>query len=68
MKSYRIIVAGIDDTWQADLIDVKKFAKVNDDYKYILTVIDVFSKKAWAIAIKDKTGDTVLNGFKYRYI
>ena len=63
-KSYRIIVPGINDTWQADLIDVKKFAKENDENKYLLTVIDVFRKKGWAIAIKDKNADTVLIAFK----
>ena len=32
------------DVWVADLVDVQEFSKFNDNYKYLLTVIDVFSK------------------------
>ena len=30
--------------WESDLMDVQAFSKFNDNYKYLLTVIDVFSK------------------------
>lgn len=46
---------GISDTLQADLIDMQKFKNVNRGYSYILIVIDVFSKKAYAEPLKDKT-------------
>ena len=39
-----------------DLMDVRKLAKWNKGHRYILTVVDVFSKYAWAIPIKSKTG------------
>lgn len=45
--------------YQADLIDWSKYAKKNDGYKWILTVLDIASRKAWAIPLKDKTGKTV---------
>ena len=60
----KIIVSGIDDTFQADLIDVSNIKEFNDDYRYILTCIDVFSKYAWAIPIKTKTAKDVLEAFK----
>ena len=41
-------VAGIDAHWQADLADMQGLAKRNDGMRYILTVIDVFSKYAWS--------------------
>ena len=60
----KIQVAGIDDQWEADLIDVQSLQKENKGYKYILTVIDTLSKYAWAVPIKDKSGDTMVNVFK----
>ena len=37
---------GIDDLWQADLVNLSSISKYNDGYKFLLTVIDVFSKYA----------------------
>ena len=39
-----IDVAGIDDQWSSDLIDMKKFAEDNEGYSYVLVVVDTFSK------------------------
>ena len=55
---------GIDDQFEADLVDLQGLAKSNNHYKYLLTVIDALSKCAWAIPLKDKTGSSVLRGFK----
>ena len=40
----RVVVGGIDIQWQADLVDIPEFIKENDGYRYLLVVIDVFSK------------------------
>lgn len=56
-RSYEM--RGINDTFQADLIEMIPFADQNRGYKYILMVIDVFSKRAWAKALKNKTGPEV---------
>ena len=50
----RVIVAGIDHQWQADLADVSSLQKQNNGFRYLLCVIDVFSKYAWVIPMKDK--------------
>jgi hypothetical protein len=55
-QTRRVIVSSIDDQWQADLVDMQKYKTQNKNINYILTVIDVFSKYAWAIPIKNKTG------------
>lgn len=55
-KRRRVIVKGIDDLWQADLVEMIPYAKVNKNYRYLLTVIDCFSKYAWALPLKSKTG------------
>ena len=49
------IVSGIDGQWQADLADMQAFASENNGIKYLLTCIDVFSKFAWVVPIKDKS-------------
>jgi hypothetical protein len=59
----RVIVNDVDDTWSADLVDMQAFSKDNKGIKYLLTVIDVFSKYAWAVPIKNKTGDSVTEAF-----
>src|SRR6267154_3834022 len=63
-KRNRILVKGIDSQWEADLVDMKEFSKENDNYCYILTVIDCFSKYAFAQPIKKKTGLSIINAFK----
>jgi len=64
-KRLKVIVAGIDNTWQADLIDVKKIKYENKHFSYILTVIDVFSKFGWAVAIKNKQANECFKAFKH---
>ena len=59
-----VVSAGKNDLWMADLIDMVKFADVNEGYKYILLVIDTFSKYVWVQPLKRKTGDDVAKAFK----
>lgn len=51
--------------WQIDLIVLLKFARSNRNYKYILSCIDCFSRKAYAAPVKSKKCTDVLNGFKF---
>ena len=59
-----IVVGGIDDQWSADLMDMKKFAKDNDGFSYILVAVDTFSKYMWVRPLKDKQGSTVSKAFQ----
>lgn len=52
----QVIIRGLDETWQADLVDMTANVDDNNGYKYILTVIDNFSKYAWAVPLKSKSG------------
>ena len=61
----QVIVSGINDQWQADLADMQLLAYENQGFRYILIVIDCFSRKAWAHALKDKTGKSVADAFNY---
>ena len=51
----------IDEIWAADLIDIQAFSKDNNGIKYLLTVIDIFSKFVWIIPLKRKTGQELAN-------
>ena len=62
-KTRRVISNGIDDIWSADLVFMDKLSKWNKGYKYLLTIIDVFSKYAWVIPLKDKKGTSITNNF-----
>jgi transposase InsO family protein len=55
---------GIDDLFQADLADMRNSASSNDGNSYILTCIDVFSRYAFAMPVKDKRGSTVAAAFE----
>lgn len=50
---------GIDDLYEADLVEMIPYADKNNQYKYILTMINCFSKFAFAIPLKTKSGDEV---------
>jgi hypothetical protein len=61
-----VIVKGVNEQLQMDLIDMQKLAKENRGHRFILTIVDAFSRRAWAFAIKNKEGNTVrlaLEGF-----
>ena len=60
----RVVVRGIDDNWEGDLLDVQNLKKYNKGYRYLLVCIDVLSKYAWAIPLKNKTGKTITEAFK----
>lgn len=60
----KTMVSYVDQQWQADLVDMQKFEKSNEDYKYILTVVDIFSRYAWAKPLKRKTGVEVRDLFE----
>ena len=60
----RVVFAkDVDSIWAADLVDMQYYARTNQGYKYILMVIDVFSKYGWAIPLKTKKGIEVAEAF-----
>lgn len=53
------VIKNMNDLYQADLIEMKPHSNVNKGFKYILTVINCFTKVADAVPLKDKTGKSV---------
>ena len=60
----KYIVHTLDEQWQADLADVTLLARENNGYRFILTVIDIFSRYAWARPLKSKRGEEVAAAFE----
>lgn len=60
----RVIVKGLNDLFQADLVEMIPYSQMNKGYKYILVVINVFSKFVWCQPIKNKRGVEVTKAMK----
>ena len=43
-----------DNIWGADLADMQLLSKYNKGIRFLLCVIDIFSKYAWVVPLKDK--------------
>lgn len=63
-KRRRVFVFNINDIWSADLKDMQSLAKHNNGYKYLLNVIDLFSKYAYSIPLKTKTSKEIIEAFE----
>ena len=53
-----------DNIWDVDLADMQLISKYNKGIKYILCPIDLFSKNAFVVPLKDKNGTTIANAFQ----
>ena len=53
-----------DNIWGVDLADMQLISKYNKGIRYLLCAIDLFSKYAWVVPLKDKKGTTIVNSFK----
>ena len=60
----KTMVRNPDEQWQADLVQMNEFSKENENYNYLLTVIDCFSKYAWVEPLKSKTGLETAKAFE----
>ena len=60
----RVVVKGVDEIWAADLVEMGRFSDWNKEIKYLLMVIDVFSKFGWIEPLQNKKGETVAAAFE----
>lgn len=60
----KYILSNYNELWQADLSDMRTYSKYNDGFNYILCVIDVFSKYAFARCLKKKNSETIKECFE----
>ena len=54
-----------DDIWSLDILDLKDYGPENNrNYRYVLVVIDNFSKYGWAVPLKNKNAQTIKDSFE----
>ena len=53
-----------DNIWGADLADMQLLSKYNKGIRFLLCVIDIFSKYAWVVPLKDKKGISIVKAFQ----
>lgn len=63
----RYVARGINHQWQMDLIDMQKYTRENSGYRYILIAIDVFSRQAYAQAVKSKQGQEIARALELMF-
>ena len=54
----------MDNIWDPDLAAMQLISRFNKGIRFLLCVIDIFSKYAWVILSKDKKGITITNVFQ----
>ena len=52
-KKRKVYSAFKDNIWGADLADMQLISKFNKRFRFLLCVIDIFSKCAWVVPLKD---------------
>ena len=58
-------VCYIDNIWSLDILDLKDYGSENNRrYRYVLVVIDNFSKFGWTIPLKSKNAQTIKDSFE----
>ena len=63
-KKRKVYSSFRDNIWGVDLADMQLLSKYNKGIKYLLCAIDLFSKYAWVIPLKDKKGTSIVNAFQ----
>ena len=53
-----------DNIWGVDLSDIQLLSKFRKIFRFLLCVIDIFSKYAWVVPLKDKKGISIVNAFQ----
>ena len=54
----------INNIWGADLADIQLISRFTKGFRFLLCVIDIYSKYAWVIPLKDKKGIMITNTFQ----
>ena len=60
----KVIVGGLNDQYEVDLVDMQKLKDKNDGVHFLLIIIDAFSRFMWVKPLENKLEDTVINAFR----
>ena len=64
IKRWKVYSSFRDNIWGVDLADMQSLSKYNKGIKYLLCVIDLFSKHGWVVPWKDKRRISIFNVFQ----
>ena len=64
LKKREVYSAFKDNIWAADLADMQLISKFNKGFRFLLCVIDIYSKYAWVVPLKNKKGVSIVNAFQ----
>ena len=63
-KTRRVYSAFKDNIWGANLADMQLISKSNKGFRFLLYVINIYSKYAWVVPLKDKKGESIVDAFQ----
>ena len=63
-KKRKVYSSFKDNIWGFDLADMQLISKYNKKIRYLLCCVNIFSKYAWVVPLKDKKGTTIVNAFQ----
>ena len=63
-KKRKIYSGFKDNVWGTDLADMQLVSKFNKEFRFLLCVINIFSKYAWVVPLKDKKVISIVNAFQ----
>ena len=64
LKKRKVYSAFKDNIWAADLADMQLLSRYNKGIRFLLCFIDIFSKYAWVVPLKDKKGISIVKAFQ----
>ena len=64
LRKRKIHAAFKDNIWGADLADMQLLNRYNNGIRVLLCVIDIFSKYAWVVPLKDRKGVSIVTAFR----
>ena len=64
IRKFKVYSTFKDNIWGVDLADMQLLSRYNKGIRFLLCVIDIFSKYAWAVPLKDKKGISVVKAFQ----
>ena len=63
-KKGKVYTTFKDNIWGADLVDMQLISRYNKGIRFLLCVIDIYSKYAWVIPLKDEKGVSIVTAFQ----
>ena len=63
-KKRRVYLSFKYNIWGADLANMQLISKLHKGIRFLLCVIDILSKHAWSVRLKDKKGITIVSAFR----